>query len=275
MDESLNISALIESGHLELYVLGDLPAEEMESITRLAATHPEIREEIVAIEASLISYAEAHAPNDPAGGLLSRTLKAIDAEFEDDREAALQQPQPDSQTRILDFRPRWAWAVAASILVVSGAANLWLLSNWQTSEQNLLALRQEQEVLAAQFQQASQMVEQSQSQLAILQLPGTRQLELSGLPASPQSRVTLFWNPGSQAVLVASAGLEALPEGLQYQLWAIIDGQPVDAGLLSGLDSWQEMKNIGPGAQAFAITIEPAGGSASPTLDKMVVLGNV
>ncbi len=274
MDESLNISAFMESGHLELYVLGDLPVEEMESITRLAATHPEIREEIEAIEASLISYAEAHAPNDPAGGLLSRTLKAIDAEFEDDREALLQ-PQPESQTRILDFRPRWAWAVAASILVVSGAANFWLLSNWQTSEQNLLALRQEQEVLAAQFQQASQLVEKSQSQLAILQLPSTRQLELAGLPGSPDSRVTLFWNPEEQALLVANAELKALPEGFQYQLWAIIDGQPVDAGLLTGLEAWQQMKGIGPGAQAFAITIEPTGGSISPTLNDMVVLGNV
>jgi anti-sigma-K factor RskA len=34
------------------------------------------------------------------------------------------------------------------------------------------------------------------------------------------------------------------------------------------------MKDIGQ-AQAFAITLEPAGGSASPTLNQMYVMGNI
>ncbi len=49
---------------------------------------------------------------------------------------------------------------------------------------------------------------------------------------------------------------------MQYQLWAIVDNQPVDAGMLE-MDKGHmmvKMKNI-PRAQLFAITLEQEGGS--------------
>lgn len=76
-------------------------------------------------------------------------------------------------------------------------------------------------------------------------------------------------------MLLTSAQLPQAPEGFQYQLWAIVDGAPVDAGLLEGLEDWQNMKDISGEAVAFAITLEPEGGSASPTMEEMVVIGNV
>jgi hypothetical protein len=44
--------------------------------------------------------------------------------------------------------------------------------------------------------------------------------------------------------------------GKQYQLWAIVDGKPVDAGIISlqkEIYKIQKMKSFGS-AQAFAIT---------------------
>jgi anti-sigma-K factor RskA len=63
----------------------------------------------------------------------------------------------------------------------------------------------------------------------------------------------------------------------QYQLWAIKDGQPIDAGVLPQQFAYSDliaMKNI-DNAQAFAITLEKKGGVASPTLTEMYVLGEV
>jgi anti-sigma-K factor RskA len=63
--------------------------------------------------------------------------------------------------------------------------------------------------------------------------------------------------------------------GKQYQLWAIVDNKPVDAGMLDMAHGHQmvKMKNI-PRAQLFAITLEEQGGSPTPK-GPMYVLGKV
>ena len=71
--------------------------------------------------------------------------------------------------------------------------------------------------------------------------------------------------------------LPAAPTGKQYQLWTIVDGKPVDMGMLDPEFSNRllRMKSSSPNAVAFAITLEKAGGSPSPTMDEMYVMGKV
>jgi anti-sigma-K factor RskA len=69
------------------------------------------------------------------------------------------------------------------------------------------------------------------------------------------------------------------PEDKQYQLWAIVNGKPVDAGIFdlaanTNTAVLQKMKPIAD-AQAFAITLEKKGGTHVPTLNAMFLLGNV
>ncbi|HEY4654886.1 MAG TPA: anti-sigma factor, partial [Cyclobacteriaceae bacterium] len=64
-------------------------------------------------------------------------------------------------------------------------------------------------------------------------------------------------------------------ENSQYQLWGIVDGKPVDAGVFdSDADGLIPMQRI-RGASAFAVTIEPRGGNQQPTLSTLQVIGNV
>ena len=68
--------------------------------------------------------------------------------------------------------------------------------------------------------------------------------------------------------------MQQVPSGKQYQLWAIVDGKPVDAGLITDCIGLCKMKRIDR-AQAFAITLEKAGGSPTPTLTEMYVFGKI
>jgi anti-sigma-K factor RskA len=62
---------------------------------------------------------------------------------------------------------------------------------------------------------------------------------------------------------------------MQYQLWAIADGKPVDAGMYTEeKDSKIALANI-TNAQAFAITLEKKGGSPVPTMENMYVMGEI
>ncbi|MGL4599110.1 MAG: cupin domain-containing protein [Bacteroidia bacterium] len=70
----------IESGILELYVLGQTSAEETHEIQQLAQTHSEIRSEIEAIENALVSYSREHAaqPHETVGPMLFATVRYMD-----------------------------------------------------------------------------------------------------------------------------------------------------------------------------------------------------
>jgi anti-sigma-K factor RskA len=62
---------------------------------------------------------------------------------------------------------------------------------------------------------------------------------------------------------------------MQYQLWAIVDGKPVSAGIYSEDKDSQIVLSKIENPQAFAITLEKQGGSIVPTMENMFVIGNI
>jgi anti-sigma-K factor RskA len=96
---------------------------------------------------------------------------------------------------------------------------------------------------------------------------------LNGTAKAPEAVARIFWMKNTGQVYIDPTNLPDVPSGKQYQLWAIVDGKPVDAGIIEtakGTYRIQKMKSFGK-VDAFAITLEKAGGSPTPTLDEMVV----
>jgi len=54
----------------------------------------------------------------------------------------------------------------------------------------------------------------------------------------------------------------------------MVDGKPVDAGVIGNCEGLCKLKNI-PSAQAFAVTLEKAGGSPVPTMSSLYVMGSI
>ena len=97
-----------------------------------------------------------------------------------------------------------------------------------------------------------------------------------GLPMQEDALVDVFWDKDSKEVLISVNQLASLDPNNDYQLWAIGEEEPIGIGLVDpGNKLDLQMMDIASGVQAFAITIEPKGGSKSPTLKKLVVLGEV
>jgi mannose-6-phosphate isomerase-like protein (cupin superfamily) len=57
----MNITEYINSGIIEMYVMGALPSEEAEEVARLATIHPEIKTEIDNISFTIEAYARSKA----------------------------------------------------------------------------------------------------------------------------------------------------------------------------------------------------------------------
>jgi len=61
-----DVNAYIESGILELYVLGDLSPAEREQVERMAKQHPTVKAELEKVAHALEHYAAEHAVTPPS-----------------------------------------------------------------------------------------------------------------------------------------------------------------------------------------------------------------
>ncbi|GHB60885.1 hypothetical protein GCM10010347_33690 [Streptomyces cirratus] len=107
--------------------------------------------------------------------------------------------------------------------------------------------------------------------------------ELTGVLTAPDARtVTGRSASGARAAVVVSAardraaflgsGLPSAPAGQTYQLWFADGGVMRPAGLVAGDGSTLMSGPVGR-ATAVGLTLEPAGGSARPTSQPLVLLG--
>jgi anti-sigma-K factor RskA len=290
-----NYQEILESGRLEQYALGELDPAARAEVEAQASRYPEVREELDALLAGLDVYVEAHAITPPAGmreRVLGRVLAEIGTAAPATPTAA---PAPEAPPmRVSASNPHVAsaapvvepatrsngWAIAASIaLVLSLVGNALLFTNLQQTRSDLAVALGEQTRFANATQVMERRLNSTQEQLHVLRSPDEYKLvALAGTPAHPAARARVLFNKVAHRVYVDVAQLPPLPPGKQYQLWALDNGKPVDAGVLTAAttagNGLQQMKDVAS-AQAFAMTVEPTGGSAGPTLDTMTVIGNI
>lgn len=272
----MDIQAYIQSGIIESYVLGVATVEETEELLRLAATHPEIQEAIRSTEAAFEENALTNAIV-PDAGIKANLLSALQENFTVPPVSEAVPAPVHAITTAPAFKvPLWrAVAVAAVILlVVSGALNIYLYNHYQDSHTKYISLLTEKNTMQASIDVYKARLLEVNESVRLLSNPAMAQVKMLGVPGKEASLATVYWNTQTKDVYLLQNNLPAAPAGKQYQLWAIVDGAPVDAGVLTACNGVCKMKNI-PAAQAFAITLEKQGGSPTPTLSDLYVMGKV
>ena len=281
----MDTQAYIESGILEQYALGELSGAERAEVERQLAAHPALRQELDTIEQALAAYAAEYAQTPPAG-LRERVLAGWQAALATPPAPTTAAPAPEPVVRSLSPTPApaetggFSWLLAASValLLLSAAANLLLYTKWRSAEQDLAVAQSEQARVATMLQATDRRLSERSQEVAVLRSDQFENVTLAGTPNAPDAKARVLYNPETRAVYVDVQRLPELPPDKQYQLWALYNGKPIDAGLLTAAtaagDSLQLMKAIAR-AQAFAMTVEPAAGSATPTLSTMAVMGKL
>lgn len=265
----MNINEYISSGILELYVTGDLSQAERLEVEALAAKHPEIRKELTAIEEAMEKYAMLHAVEPPAS-TLNTILNKIEQTQQKEVKGKIVQmsPQPKSNTlRLL--------AYAASILLfLSVAVNIYYFNKYKTVSSELADIRQDNTFMAGEMETLKANYQNLESEVNIVKNPDFIAITMKGLPISPASSSVVYWDKDNGDLYVNANNLPAPGPGKQYQLWALKDGKPIDAGVFDINGNIQQMKHISE-ADAFAVTLEPVGGSVAPTLEQLYVFAGV
>jgi len=283
-----NLKAYIESGVLELYVLGDLSPEEALQVEEMASQHPEVRDEIAAIEQAMEQYAMQNAV-EPSADVETRLFEKLGlSEVEENVNV---QPEPiyteepriirldgsDAKVRTL----RYALVACIALLVVSTAALFITYNKLNAAHDQIASLNLDKQKFAGLVSKLEFENQGLDNMAAMADSKEWATIRMAGQAFSPNSKMKVYWNKKDKSVLINYVAMD-LPKtdaAHQYQLWALVNGKPVSLGVFGKTDSTSnealvKMQAIQE-AQAFAVTLEPMGGSVNPTMDKLTVMGGV
>lgn len=275
----MNVQEYIASGILEEYVLGTVSPQEKREVECLSGIYPEIKQELDNLSLALGEYASSFR-NTPPPGLKEQIMSQLDfspptEETLSEEEGAPVRPLRDPYSGTLPtFAAKWAAVAAVGLFMLVFA--YYLFSRLQGSQRSVAELRQQNETMQTEMANLRSYKSKTEQAMYVLSEPGARMVRLEAVGKNKTQPVTVLWNPRTGTVHLDMDPLNRPPEYTQYQLWAIVDGKPQDAGVLDMGDASRQWvlgsRNI-QRAEAFAITVERRGGSPTPTLDAMVVMG--
>jgi len=273
----MNVTELISSGKLELYVAGSLPSDEMKEVADAIARHPEVAEEVNRIEAAIValyaSYAQPLSTEE-----MNNQVRAI-LRSESDH-SLLPVTPPAKQARLISMS-RFAVAAMVTGLVLSLALAGYLGMQYNRLRDEVAGIRGRQEQMVQENDKLKKESQILETRFNVMKDILTKRVELKFIPGnkftSDNSFIVVYWHPPSQKLMVANAQLPDLPTNEQYQLWALLGNQQVDLGVFdtrNGQVPPEFMKNI-DAAQGFAVTVEPRGGSKTPTLSNICMMAKM
>lgn len=264
----------IESGIIETVIMGHGSHEEALELQLKRKQYPEVETYAAACEIWLEQMAQQQAVPAPAHN------REVFLAFISNNQAGndhVPADHTDAGGKVVSLLPKkrsFKWAAAASIVLLAGSGilNIYLYREFSKTKQAYEEVQAGNALLASQNAQYKNGITDLQHRNEIFVSPRVYKIALNGIAGKENYQATVFWNKETAETYLIVNNLPSPPPGKQYQLWALVDGQPVDAGVLS---SCSELCKLSPvtQAQAFAITLEKAGGSVSPDLAQLYVTG--
>ncbi len=255
---------LIESGQLELYVFGLLTESESAAIALLEKSDPNIRKEILSIEKAMIELSTSFSKD-----IKSEIYDKIKSEI-----LPLNKKSVDIHSKNY-FNFKTISAIAAALAVV-----IFGLHYYQKYNDTNHILTQEMPKLNKKIEDLDTKNKLAKNIIDILKDSKNKIVELAGQTISPNSYAKVYWNESNKKVYVVANGLPEPPEGMVYQVWALKLNPltPTSIGLLDNFKSndlgFFELEPT-ENPEAFGITLEPSGGSISPTMNQLYTLGKI
>lgn len=246
------------------YALGTATEAERREFAAHLATCAECREELAEIRRVNEALAMSASPTTAPEHLRRRII-----------EAAAREPRRISERARASSLPWWLAAAASLAAIIAG-------TQWWNSSQRLAELRAELatarerlQIVESQRAAAARAVDETSSRLAVVAAADAIAVPLVGQPPSPNATGRVVWSP-TRGLLFSAANLPPLPQGRVYQLWAVASPAPVGVALVSPQAGQADVVTSVPAGvvpTAFALTIEPEGGSPGPT-GAMYLLGS-
>jgi hypothetical protein len=261
----MEVNDFIASGILELYVFGKTTDAENDEVGKMAKEHQQVRDEILSIEKAVISLSYSMSPYLSAENYDRIRTKLL------------------LKHHVTETKAGTGWAAyigwAAAILLLLGAGYEYM--QLEEANEQIITAGKEKARLQKDMNALHLKNQNTETVLAVVRDETNTIVNLAGQTAAPDAKAKVYWNRQAQTVYIDAGGLPEPPQGMVYQVWSLKLSPaltPTSIGLLSDFNA-NDTKIFAvdgtPDAEAFGITLEPAGGSASPTMDQLYTLGQV
>ncbi len=167
---------------------------------------------------------------------------------------------------------RYRLAVAAAFVFIISTLGLFFYTQSLESE-----ISQQQTTI----ERLETEVERKEELLTILEARDVDMVLMDGMEdMSPNGYGKVVWDKEGGRALLQVANIPSVPSDKDYQLWFIVNGQPISAGVFAVDDPTRdnffkiEQLQMAADEGAFAITMEPKGGMPQPT-GNMYLMGNM
>jgi anti-sigma-K factor RskA len=271
----MSAQEFIASGLLHVYVLGAATPDESREVELIAAQWPEVRDELERLQLETEAYAGMHAAQ-PRAALRDKLIAHV-------LEQELPAQRSTEPGRVIPLqaaeRPARSWkaaAIVAGILLAGSAAfNIITYGNLRDADNRIASLESEKTVFAEQTKLNQNRYDSlntvytayyQQHQATITELSTLYHPTVVAIKAKDgNNQAVVFWCNRSKTVCIDPGTLPNPDASKQYQLWAIVNGKPVDVGVFDAAPANKlQLLKIIPDAQAFAITVEKLGGVPAP-----------
>jgi len=251
---------------LALYALGalDNPRELAELETHLG-TCGECRRELEALRADTALLALSAVGPKPPDRARQRLLSAIAAEPRVPKKA----PQPYTVGRL---RSRWFSFAPVAVMLMLAVFSILLGFQVSTANREAKAARAEVERMRAELARNNRELAQNKAIADLMHAPDAWHVDLVAQHTRPQPQIKTIYSKQQGSLMLTATSLAPLPENKVYELWLLpSDGSaPMPAGWFkpdNNGNGWMyhAMQSAGINAKGFAVTIENAGGSQTPT----------
>ena len=237
---------------LVLYALRELPEQEASEVLSHLADCPHCRRELADINSDMALLALSSVAATPPQRSRERLMKAIKAEPRRSRAFVMRRPW-------WSFVPTFAAVLLAAFGLMLWRENVSLRDRLEASQQN------------AQQRQAD--LERARLVVDALTSPDSNHFALVAMKSQPVPEGRASYMQKTGTLVFTAQHLQALPPQKTYELWLIpADGSaPVPYGMFKP-DAQGNASIVMPTAdkkmapKMFAVTIEPEGGSQTPTM---------
>lgn len=267
----MSMKEYIASGILELYIYGLLSEEENREVSKKLHEYPEIVKEVEEIEHALQELGAAVAPYNP-----EKLLDSIKEKLVLGTET---EPVPVIE---IDSKKKTNWPAyigfAASIALLIGL--FITLSENRSLRENLREVSVEKANMEQQIVDARESNSKTKQLLSVYRNKELIQTTLVGQKIAPSAYAMVIWDKTGNKAYIDAQGLPPPPSGKVYQVWSLTLNplKPTSIGLLKDFEKDDNKMFVleNPNeSQAFGITLEPAGGSAAPTMEQLFTMGVV
>ncbi len=169
---------------------------------------PEINDEIIAIEKSIVALSSSFSPFHSVANYEKIKEKL---ELKHSKVIELDEEEPSR-----NWSQYIGWAAAIVLLLgVAYQYNELNLTTNQVANSQIEKVKIEQELKSLEVQNKA-----NETSLAVVRDAKNTVVSLGGQAVAPESSAKVYWNKETQVVYVDAAGLPEPPKGMVYQVWA-------------------------------------------------------